>query len=117
MVRVRPAHLVEHLLPHWPPFLEMPKKRSFSRSSARCSTRWAGRTPPCSITLWWLVRVRRAPPRSRAQLDLRFLDSNSLSSNRWIETMPRRGYRFIGPPVADHRGTTGVLFALTREGR
>src|SRR5712671_5729602 len=23
--------------------------------------------PPCSITLWWLVRVRPAPPRSRAK--------------------------------------------------
>src|SRR6266576_3429379 len=30
-----------------------------------CPTRGVGRTPRYSITLWWLVRVRPAPPRSR----------------------------------------------------
>src|SRR5712671_4889813 len=28
---------------------------------------------PCSITLWWLVRVRPAPPRIRAQLEIPLL--------------------------------------------
>src|SRR3954447_9861951 len=78
LVRVRPAHLVEHQLPHWPPFREMPTKRTFSGSSAWCSTSSAGRTSPCSITLWWLVR-QMSDQLHHAQLDLRFLDSNSLS--------------------------------------
>src|SRR6266446_4854367 len=44
----------------------------------RCPTRVVGRTPRYSITLWWLVRVRPAPPRSRLQPE----KSSGLSSTR-----------------------------------
>ena len=40
---------------------------------------------PCSITLWWLVRVRPAPPRSRAQLEKSCFDLEGLVS--WVARM------------------------------
>src|SRR6266576_3389061 len=57
-----------------------------SRPGRLCSspTIWMGVRPgelvglqPCSITLWWLVRVRPAPPRSRALQENSFLEPRS----------------------------------------
>src|SRR5712671_1472651 len=63
--------------PYWPisqsrilgdfSFVEKPINNGLFERAHGCPTRWAGRTPPYSITLWWLVRVRPAPPPSRLQ--------------------------------------------------
>src|SRR5712672_326516 len=50
-------------------FVEKPINSGLFEREHGCPTRWAGRTPPYSITLWWLVRVRPAPPPSRLQTE------------------------------------------------
>src|SRR6266446_4122440 len=53
------------------------RKPGKSSKTAKRPAVWIGVRPgelvglePCSITLWWLVRVRPAPPRIRAQLEI-----------------------------------------------
>src|SRR5712671_4451930 len=72
------------------------RKPGKSSKTAKRPAIWMGVRPgelvglqPCSITLWWLVRVRPAPPRSRAKPEKsKFVYSRHPAHDCWLCRSP-----------------------------
>ena len=68
---------------------------------------------PCSITLWWLVRVRPAPPRIRAQLEIplcempqgSWSDSNHVPQHSGVDASQAQSSLFGVDAIVNCAGT------------